>query len=108
MSLDFYLEKKKWEEVTEEVYWENYTHNVVEMWNDAGCYDALYMSNGMNAKDIIPFLDKAIKSMSENPDDYKKLNPENGWGDYDSALEFLKRVRGMCDANPDAVIRISK
>ena len=102
MSLDFYLEK------TEEVFESNMTHNVTDMWRKAGCYDALYMSDGIEASNVIPFLEKAIERMKLEPDEYKKLNPKNGWGDYETALKFLKEVLEGCYANEHAIIRISK
>ncbi len=102
MSLDFYLEKRV------EVYSGNCTHNVTPMWHKAGCYDALYNSGGLEAKDIIPFLEKAVYEMEEKPSIYEKLNPENGWGSYTIALEYLREVLCACRENPDTTIRISK
>lgn len=31
----------------------------------------------------------AIVKMEFNEDEFKKLNPKNGWGDYDGCLKFL-------------------
>jgi hypothetical protein len=82
MSLDFSLVH------TREDYSVNYTHNVIDMWVKAGCYDALYKSQGFAAANIIPFLVKARDNMEAKPEEYKAMNPKNGWGDYDTALSF--------------------
>jgi hypothetical protein len=104
MSLDFYLEVTK----PTTVYSGNMTHNIIPMWQKAGCYDALYNSEGLKAEDIIVFLFRAITDMELKPDEYKKLNPKNGWGDYESALDYLKEVYQACNANLDAIIGVSK
>ena len=90
------------------LYERNYTHNVTPMWQKAGCYDALYNSSGQLAESIIPALDRAVHLMKRDPIGYRKLNPSNGWGDYDTALEFLRRTRIICHCHPLAMITISK
>jgi hypothetical protein len=104
VSLDFYLEKR----VMTDVYWSNYTHNVTPMWDLAGVYNALYNSDGKKAKDIIQELDDGVAKMVSSPKKFIKLNPKNGWGSYDTALDFLREVLQKCRENPTATIRISK
>jgi hypothetical protein len=104
MSLDFGITKVK--ETT--VYSGNYTHNVAKMWELAGVYESLYNSNGRRANEILLNLKVGIKKMEKSPEEFKKLNPENGWGDYDSALGFLKEIALACEENPDGKIYISK
>lgn len=86
----------------------NYTHNVREMWLRAGCYDALYKSHGMRAREVLPHLVAAVDNMRDFPDTYEPLNPANGWGSYSSALAWLCEVTKSCAANPDAMIRVSR
>ena len=86
----------------------NYTHNVTPMWSKAGVYDALYNSSGKKAKEILPELVNGILGMRNNPDEYKKLNPDNGWGDYDSALKFLRNFAKSCNEYPETIIGIWK
>jgi hypothetical protein len=102
MSLDFSLE----EEITEikEVFDGNVTSNLVPMWVKAGIYESLYESKGKHAKTIIDPLEHAIKDMEENPEDYKLLNPQNGWGDYYSALKWIKDLLSAAKEHPDSVI----
>lgn len=102
MSLDFSLLGKK----EETLYSGNITGNLVPMWYVAHVYDALYESGDKTAKDILPILKSGLKMMLKNPDKFKKLNPDNGWGDYETAVEFLEEVITACEKNPNGVIHL--
>lgn len=104
MSLDFYLDKV----MLTNIYWRNITHNLGKMWREAGIYDDLYNSDGKKAGDIVESLKLGYKKMLNNPDKYKALEPDNGWGNYQNALDFLDSVIKHCEEHPDATIRISK
>jgi hypothetical protein len=45
--------------------------------------------------------------MKARLEEYQKLNPENGWGSYETALAFLEEIINACEEYPDATIRIS-
>ena len=108
MSLDFYLHEGGVPSNRTEIFWRNATHNLTPMWSLAGCYDALYDSEGKLAREIVDCLRLALIKMEDCPDDYIALNPANGWGNYPGAVNFLRAVKDACAANPDGVIRISK
>lgn len=104
MSLDFYLHKK----IYTEIFSGNATHNLTEMWNKSGVYDALYMSDNKKAGEIVDILRKGYDDMIKNREEYEKFNPSNGWGSYDAALRFLRETMHACEENPDADISVSK
>lgn len=104
MSLDFNLMKR----IPTCVFDANYTHNVTDMWRLAGVYDALYNSEGKLAGEILNELKAGLHIMVTSPDEFKKLNPDNGWGSYESAVPWLRKVIEACEENPDTVIEISK
>ncbi len=52
-------------------------------------------------------LKAAIEAMEADPAEYKKLNPENGWGNYDGALKVLKTIAGWCEIYPKAKLCVS-
>lgn len=106
MGLDFCLTQIQPDCVEEplEVYWGNYTHNVASMWDLAGIFDDLYKSVEKNAIDIVENLKKGYRKMVEKPAEFKRLNPSNGWGRYESALEFLAEVIRACEEYPDSII----
>jgi hypothetical protein len=86
----------------------NYTHNVTPMWKRAGVYDALYNSEGKLAKDVTGVLIAGFNHMRKNKEEYLPLNPENGWGHYDTALHFLWKFLKACVAHPNATIGVWK
>ena len=62
--------------------------------------------NGMSCKDALPILEKGIKDMIENKNEYKKLSPKNGWGTYEGLLKVFQDMRNVCETNPDGVIDV--
>ena len=55
----------------------------------------------MTCKEAIPILRKAINELLDNPDEFEKMNPENGLGDYDSFLQFLIDIHKFCVPHKD-------
>jgi hypothetical protein len=80
------------------------THNVSDMWRLAGCYDEIYNADSLLAGNIADKLEDAVEEMIEHPDAFKLLNPPNGWGDYNTALDFLKDFAKVCKENPRATV----
>jgi len=83
-------------------------HNLGPMWRAAGVYDALYNSDGQTAGEVLAVLQRGLSDMRRHPSKYQTLTPSNGWGEYDTALQFLEGVVTACDTNPDAEIKVSK
>jgi hypothetical protein len=91
-----------------ELYSANITHNVNDMWMEAGVYDALYNSEGDEAGKHLQVLAKGIKDMSENPEKYEAMDSPNGWGSYKHALPWLQKWYVACYSHPKAIIGIWK
>ena len=62
--------------------------------------------HGKQAGDVIPLLEKATKAMRRAPAKFKKLNPENGWGSYEGALNSLCWLLEVCQEHPLATVEI--
>jgi hypothetical protein len=95
-----------------EGYEANYTYNVAPMFSRAlperpTGRSGIRQLNGMRGGAAKELLTLAIGKMEAYPSEYKVLNPSNGWGDYDSALELLRELRRWCEAAPDARMRVS-
>ena len=88
----------------------NYTSNCSRMWDEAGCplhewaYDK---ANGRTAETLIEPLRLAIKTMEDDPERFRAMNPENGWGDYEGALEWLRKILAACRTYPKASVYVS-
>jgi hypothetical protein len=86
----------------------NYTYNCATMFylaleGDGG----LRGLDGVTGADAAISLSRAVKKMKDWPDAFRALNPPNGWGDYDGALQFLERLLQNCLSHPTAKIRIT-
>lgn len=86
----------------------NMTHNLAGMWRKAGCYDALYMSDGLRADRVTDAIREAVARMEASPITYEALNAENGWGTYEQALPWLRSVLAAFEEYPAAIIHVSK
>ena len=109
MSYDIWLEIDTGTgEMHEVVEIGNMTSNVAPMWRKAMPPDGLAGLDGRRCADVIGDLQVAVEVMEKYPDVYRELNPPNGWGDYESALEYLTRMRDMAQQHPACTIRISR
>lgn len=89
-------------------YDENYTSNVGCMFRDAfSNEEGVCQLNGLTGKECHPILKKGILAMVNDQAKYKAMNPDNGWGDYEGALELLVRLNGWCLSAPNAIMRVS-
>lgn len=88
------------------VYEDNYTKNVSNMFRAAIEDIGLKRFHGMGAEFAILLINKAILKMQSDPERYKKMNPENGWGDYEGALKVLQNLHAACVQHPLCTIHI--
>ena len=82
----------------------NYTCNVYNMYK-ASMDISLNSLDGMTALEAIPTLEKGVENMAYNPDKYKAMNPDNGWGDYEGALEYITKLLNECRKHPNYIIK---
>ena len=96
----------------------NITHNVgkmageVKLSNGMTLYEVLWRPDEQEglkfARDISELLDEGWNILLAYPEEYKKFNPENGWGSYDGLCNFVYNYRNACWDNPDAELRVSR
>ena len=80
----------------------NHTYNTSKMWyahNEKG----IRLHYGMTGKEAVKPLRELRNFMEENEADLTPMNPENGWGSYQTALEFVNRMIGASMRNPDEI-----
>ena len=105
------------------VYSGNITHNLGTMarevkfdieWTgvaDLSLYDVLWRPDEHGyetASDISDLLEIGWNILLSDPEKFKKLNPENGWGSYEGLCDFVYKYRNACWDNPEAELRISR
>lgn len=100
----------------------NYTSNVAWMWHrsisaakgadltgyaDRGAPVALYDLAGQTGEELLPVLDRALAYMQENRASFTENEPENGWGDFAGAVQYLQDIREACARHPKAQLHVS-
>lgn len=94
----------EWSEVVEVG---DYTMNVAPMWTQALGGTMLREYHHAPCSEAAGPLAEAVKRMEADPGTYREMNPANGWGDYDGALRYLRRVAEACAQNPACRIAVS-
>jgi hypothetical protein len=90
----------------------NYTRNVSPMWRKAMTHAAgremwIDDTDGMTGEEAAPLFTTALGHMIRHPSEYEPLNPDNGWGSYEGAKEFMVRCAEACIRHPKATMRWS-
>lgn len=109
MSLDVSLQAVRTR--TETVFSANITHNLNKMAGEAGIYEALWRPEEVGittAVQLIEPLRKGLALLRSDPERFKKLNPKNGWGDYDGLVRWVAEYLEACEANPDATVEADR
>lgn len=84
----------------------NMTSNLARMWDTAGC--PLYAFDCAPARALGVVAGQAIQRIHDDRATYEAMNPENGWGNVDSALRFLTHIKDQCAKWPDAIVSICR
>lgn len=84
----------------------NYTSNVSGMWWRAleavtGDGMRLQDTQGWTCERAAPVLTLAVVWMGEHADELRRLEPDNGWGDYEGAVEYMRSVAEKCRTYAD-------
>lgn len=64
--------------------------------------------DGAPCSEAAPVLARGVERMKAMADEMRPRNPENGWGDYDSALAFLEAIAQAAADHPAGFIRVSR
>lgn len=84
------------------------THNLAYMADRAGLYVPVWTPEQIGiikAAQMIEPLRQGLAQLKASPDIFRCMEPRNGWGTYDSFVEFLQQYLDVCERNPDATIR---
>jgi hypothetical protein len=81
----------------------NVTYNLGTMLRAAG-FPPWRDLIGAPAAEVAETLAKVAETLREDPDGFKQYNPDNGWGTYEGAVEFVESFRDGCANHPRATI----
>lgn len=90
---------------TNEVFSANITHNLGDMAMAVGIYEHLWRPEEIDIKkanQLIDPLRETLHKLKINPDEYKKYNPNNGWGSYDTLVTFISKYLDACYEYPES------
>lgn len=62
----------------------------------------------VHARDLIEPLTRGLTLLKSDPERFKRLNPENGWGSYAGFVPWVERYLHACERWPDAEVRVSR
>lgn len=85
----------------------DYTSNVSPMWRDALAGRPLREFHDAPCSEAAGPLADAVQRMEADPGKYREMNPPNGWGDYEGALRYLRRLAEACAKHSKCTIKIS-
>lgn len=79
------------------------TYNLGTMLRAAGFprWDAL---RGAPAVETAGMLDGVARRLRADPEAFREHNPPNGWGSYESCLDWVERFRDACARHPATTI----
>ena len=95
----------------------NITHNLNEMAKHVPVsktltlYNILWRPHESDLKttdDILEYVTIAVKYLIDHEEELLQYNPDNGWGNYESLLDFSKQVGSACIFHPHCDIEVSR
>jgi hypothetical protein len=95
----------------EEVYWANITHNLNTMADKAGLYKPLWRPDEIGitrADQLLAPLRSGLERLRADPEQFRAMNPPNGWGDYDGLVRFVEEYLAACERYPHAAVSVSR
>jgi hypothetical protein len=80
------------------------TYNLTPMWSKAIPFlDVTRDFDGKKCSDILEDLKIGLNDILDNSDEYRKLEPDNGWGDFDGFFTvYIHLIRDVAQ-NPDGI-----
>lgn len=86
----------------------NYTSNLAHFWAWAlgdNLYDVLQDNAG---RDVAPKFEAALGKIELTPDsEMEHFNPDNGWGDFHSAADYLRKIYAVALEYPRGIFDVS-
>jgi len=92
-------------------YSRNITHNLNSMALAAGIYKELWHPDEIGivrAAQLVEPLTAGLALLESDPARFEAFNPENGGGDYEGLVEFVRDYLRACETNPDARVSVSR
>lgn len=77
----------------------NVTYNLTPMFREAGLFPAVHSDlYAAPCSEVAGVADAALRRLEADPERFRALNPPNGWGNYEGAVEFVRHLRDLCSS----------
>ncbi len=77
--------------------WLNVTYNLTPMLREAGLFPNAHKDlQGAPCAEVAGVAESALRRLQENPEHFRAMNPPNGLGTYEVAVEFVSQLRDVC------------
>ncbi len=83
-------------------YEKNYTYNVSPMFYEAFGEPGINFIEGKTGEECMVRLLSGLANMDNNKKKYKAMNPDNGWGCYEGAVEVIETLIKWAKESPKA------
>ena len=104
MSYDFKVGPA--EQYQHDPFEKNVTYNVATMLKRAGFHPIIL--NGRTAVELRPVVRHAWQLLIDQPEYFKKFDPENGWGSFNGVRDFISDLDTYLTTAPDDyVLRVT-
>ena len=85
---------------------DGHTYNLTPMWRLAGVIEVSSRElDGLRAGVLADRAARGLLRAVTKPAEFKALNPENGWGDFDGFVEILTLTAVICAEHREAIVR---
>ena len=81
------------------------------MADEAGIYKHLWRPEEIgitHSRQLISPLRIGLFNLKADPDRFRVFNPENGWGSYETLVNFVEEYLTTCVENPDAEVHADR
>ena len=85
---------------------DGHTYNLSPMWKKALPFlESTRDLDGKKCDDILVSLDIGLLDATKHASEYRKLNPSNGWGDYEGFYEIFTKFVRLCNQYQSGIVR---
>lgn len=86
----------------------NHTYNCSKMFHLALAGHGINGLHGKECSGLISNLEDAVAHIRDpkNKETYEAMNPENGWGNHETATRFLEEILDGAKRHPKAIIYV--
>lgn len=85
----------------------NYTYNIAKMLRQVWDGSSMADMDGKPAPFVADSIDLAISAMTNDPERFDALAPDNRWGDRLGCINWLREIQHDCREFPYATVRVA-